>query len=322
MESLTREDSLPSTLYALPFMVHQKLAKSILNKHKQRDSWFLTEYSINPYEGCNCNCLYCYIRGSKYGENMEDGLAVKSNAIEILEKQLASRAKRSQHGFVAVGSATDAYMNHENKFMITRRCLELLLKYRFPVFISTKRDGVLRDVDLLKEIEQQAILPNDLSPLLKGLILSVSISTMNEEISGFLEPGALTPKKRLDVVRELKSMGFLVGVNAIPILPYISDSEEELGKIISAATEAGADYVLTGGLTLFGNLPADSKTLYYKFLQKFAPDLIYAYDKLYGNKFYPPKSYQSELSERANKLCMEFGIRNTILKTLPITHEY
>ena len=74
--------------------MHQKQVKSVLNKQKQRDSWFLTEYSVNAYEGCSCNCLYCYVRGSKYGENMDNGLAVKSNVLEVLEKQLIEKRSR------------------------------------------------------------------------------------------------------------------------------------------------------------------------------------------------------------------------------------
>src|SRR5580765_1246175 len=100
-------------------MLIQKQVTSVLNKHKKRDQWFLDDYSVNPYEGCSCNCLYCYIRGSKYGENMEEGLAVKSNALEILEKQLSVKAKKGQYGFVALGSATDAYMPHEEKWKLT-----------------------------------------------------------------------------------------------------------------------------------------------------------------------------------------------------------
>ena len=112
------------------------IAKSILNKHNQRDSWFLDEYSVNLYEGCSCNCQYCYIRGSKYGINMTETLAVKSNAPEILEKQLKNRAAKGQYGFVAVGSATDAYLPHEATERMTETFLQLLLKYKFPVFIS------------------------------------------------------------------------------------------------------------------------------------------------------------------------------------------
>jgi DNA repair photolyase len=80
--------------------MHQKQVKSVLNKQKQRDRWFLTEYSVNAYEGCSCNCLYCYIRGSKYGENMDNGLAVKSNVLEVLEKQLQVKSKKEQYGIL------------------------------------------------------------------------------------------------------------------------------------------------------------------------------------------------------------------------------
>lgn len=121
--------------------------KSILNKHKFRDSWFLDEYSVNPYQGCGCNCLYCYIRGSKYGENMEEKLAYKENLLEILDKQLKNAAYKAKYGYVAVGTATDAYMPVEEKYQLTRTCLKLLLKYRFPVFISTKSDLIARDFD-------------------------------------------------------------------------------------------------------------------------------------------------------------------------------
>ena len=137
-------------------MSYQKQVSSVLNKHKKRDSWFLDDYSVNPYEGCSCNCLYCYIRGSKYGENMEEGMVIKANALEVLEKQLKTKAKKGQYGFVAVGSATDAYMKHEEKNRLTQGMLQLLLKYRFPVFISTKSGLILRDIDLLKEIDRQA----------------------------------------------------------------------------------------------------------------------------------------------------------------------
>src|SRR5690349_12974545 len=142
-------------------MLRQKQVKSVLNKHKKRDAWFLDEYSVNPYEGCSCNCLYCYIRGSKYGENMEEGLAIKTNVLEVLDKQLAARAIKGQYGFVAVGSATDAYIHHEETYQLTRGILELLLKHRFPVFISTKCTLITRDIDLLKAIGQTAILPGD-----------------------------------------------------------------------------------------------------------------------------------------------------------------
>ena len=185
--------------------MHQKQVKSVLNKQKQRDTWFLTDYSVNAYEGCSCNCLYCYVRGSKYGENMDDGLAVKSNALEVLEKQLQTKAKKGQYGIVVVGSATDAYLHHEEKWKLTEGVLKLILKYRFPVFISTKSTLVLRDVELLKQIDKAAILPGDLKASLgRGVILSTSLSTMNEQVARVLEPGAATPIGRLKMLQQLK----------------------------------------------------------------------------------------------------------------------
>jgi DNA repair photolyase len=295
-------------------MLHQKQVGSVLNKQKQRDSWFLTEYSVNPYEGCSCNCLYCYVRGSKYGENMEDGIVVKTNCLEILEKQLNARARNSQYGFVAVGSAIDAYMHHEEQWHLTEGTLKLLLKYRFPVFISTKCSLIMRDIELLNEIDKAALLPNDLKPSLnRGVILSVSISTMNNDIANILEPGALSPQERLNILQKLKAQGFLVGVNAIPTLPFLSDTEEELEKTISAAKDAGADYILVGGLTLFGNQPADGKTLYFQFLKRYYPSLVDKYQVMYGNNFFSPKHYLEELSKKSKNLCAKHQIRTSIL---------
>ncbi|NJO25975.1 MAG: hypothetical protein HC867_09760 [Bacteroidia bacterium] len=137
---------------------------------------------------------------------------------------------------------------------------------------------------------------------------------MDETLSNTLEPGASTPLQRMQLVRQLKNEGFLTGVNAIPVLPFISDTEEELEKIIASAKQHEADYVLVGSLTLFGNGVADSKTLYYKFLKKHYPSFIEEYNKLYGDKFYTPFSYQHQLKEKANRICKKYEIRNSIIE--------
>jgi DNA repair photolyase len=288
--------------------------KSVLNKHKKRDAWFLDEYSINPYRGCSINCLYCYIRGSKYGENMEEKLAYKDNLLSLLERALQLASSKRKFGFVALGTATDAYMPVEEELCLTEQCLKLLLKYRFPVFISTKSILIKRDFDLLKEIDKQAILPPDLQDRLNhGLILSVSLSTLDKHLTQMLEPAAPDPIERLELLSEFKKHGFLSGVNAIPLLPFISDTVDELEKLVSMSVKHGADYLLAGSLCLFGHGKADSKTLYYKFLEKMHSELIPRYNQLYGNGQFPPKSYQQALSDRAATLCERYGIRNQIL---------
>ncbi len=295
-------------------MLEQKQVKSVLNKLKKRDSWFLVDYTVNPFEGCSCNCQYCYVRGSKYGVNMDEGLTVKLNAPELLDKQLSLRARKNEFGFVALGSATDAYIHHESQLMISRKLLEVLFKHRFPVFISTKTSLIRRDFDLLKEIDRNAIIPSDLKDKMKhGLILSISLSTLNEKISNSLEPGAIPPRERLDLVTQLKEQGFLVGVNAIPMLPFISDTDEELEKIIEASKKADADYILVGGLTLFGDGPADSKTLYLKFLERQFPELIPKYRELYRYGYSTQGDYQKKLKEKADNLCSKHMIRGSIV---------
>src|ERR1700741_5560641 len=102
-------------------MVQYIQAKTIINKTRRRDPWFLDDYTINPYSGCSFNCLYCYIRGSKYGFNMEEKLSIKANAVELLDKQLSLRAKKGEYGIIVLSSATDPYLQFEKEERITRQ---------------------------------------------------------------------------------------------------------------------------------------------------------------------------------------------------------
>jgi len=296
-------------------MVNEIQAKSILNKHKKRDDWFLDDYSINPYSGCSFNCIYCYIRGSKYGENMTKTLSVKVNAPKLLERQLSRRANKGEYGIIAISSSTEPYMPIEEKLKLTRNLLEIILKYKFPVEVATKSKLILRDLNLLNKIDKSAILPADLRGKLKhGAIISFSVSTLNEKLAKILEPGAPTPKERLETMQKCKEQGFFTGVCFIPVLPFLSDSEEELERTIKTAKKYGADFIFVGGLTLFGNGPADCKTLYYKFLEKYNPELIPKYKSLFRIFFAPPKEYQKELEEKSKKVCEKYGIKNRIVQ--------
>jgi DNA repair photolyase len=295
-------------------MVNKIQVKSILNKHKKRDDWFLDDYSVNPYSGCSFNCIYCYIRGSKYGENMTKTFSIKINAPELLEKQLSRRAKKGEYGIIALSSSTEPYTPIEEKLKLTRKLLEIILKYKFPVEVATKSKLVLRDLDLLKEIDKNAILPTDLKPKLKhGVIVSFSISTLDEKLAKILEPGAPKPIERLETMKKCKEEGFFTGVCFIPVLPFLSDSEEQFEETIRTVKEYGADFIFVGGLTLFGKGPADCKTLYYKFLEKYYPELVPKYKSLYRIFFAPSKEYQKELDEKSKRLCEKYGIKNRII---------
>ncbi len=291
-------------------MVEKIEVKSILNKHKKRDDWFLDDYSINPYVGCSFNCIYCYIRGSKYGGKR---LSAKINAPYMLEKQLKKRADKKEYGIILLSSSTEAYLPIEEELKLTKKLLEIILRYRFPVHIVTKSTLVLRDLDILKEIDKYAILPEDLKDRLKrGVIISFSISTLDEKLAKIFEPGAPKPRERLETMKKCKEEGFLVGIDFIPVLPYLSDSEDKLDKMIRAAKDYGADFVLVGALTLFGKNPDDCKVSYYKVLEKYYPDLIQKYKSLFRIFSMPSKQYQSELEERAIEICKKYRIKYKI----------
>ena len=150
--------------------------------------------------------------------------------------------------------------------------LEIILKYRFPVEIATKSPLVIRDLDLLKKIDKTAILPVDLKRKLKrGVIISFSFSNMDEKLTNIFEAGAPKPEERLKTMKKCKEIGLFVGANLMPILPFLTDTEESLEKMIKTVKSYGADYVLVGELTLFGRGPADCKTLYYKQLRETLP---------------------------------------------------
>jgi len=168
---------------------------------------------------------------------------------------------------------------------------------------------------LLKAIDKAAILPTDLQPHLKrGVILCVSIATMDEKVAAMLEPGAMLPLQRLQLLQELKQHDFLAGVNAMPLLPHISDTEEKLEEIIAASSQHGADFILPASLTLFGDGIADSKTLFYRFLQRYNAKLIADYDALYKGSSSPPFYYQQQLKQKAQAICKKYKLRTSILE--------
>jgi DNA repair photolyase len=289
------------------------LVKTLLNKTKRRDAWFLDDYTINPYSGCSFNCLYCYIRGSKYGENMAEKLSAKENAVEILEKQLNNRAKKNQYGIIVLSSATDPYLHFEKELGLTRKILEVILKYRFPLHVITKSDLVIRDFDLLKEINRAAILPADLQDKLsQKVFITFSFSTIDNSIARIFEPRATLPEMRLQTLETTLQNGFLSGVSLMPLLPYITDTGEHLHKMFSTFKQAGIKYIFPATLTLFGNNSADSKTLMLKAVEKHYPHLLEKYQKFFSNSNQMPYYYQNAFYKKTKELCEEYSLTDRI----------
>ncbi len=290
------------------------IVKSVLNKSKRRDSWFLDDYTFNPYSSCAFNCLYCYIRGSKYGTNLATSLSVKTNAIELLEKQLSARARKGQYGFIVISSATDPYLRIEKEYELTRRALEVALRYRFPVHIITKGDLVTRDFDLLQEINEKAILPDDLRfSLDRGALVTFSFSTLDDPTGKIFEPGATPPSERLKALEQSVKAGFHTGVSMMPLLPYISDTAAKLEFMFSTFKAAGAKYLMPATITLFGSGPADSKTLMLRAVAKHYPELVTRYEKFFSHSNEMPAYYRDAFYNKMKALSVQYAIPDRIV---------
>ena len=293
--------------------MHRIIAKSILNKTKQRDPWFLDDYTLNPYSGCSFNCLYCYIRGSKYGINMAEKLSVKSNAVELLEKQLAIRARKKQYGIIVLSSVTDPYLQMEQTELLTRQLLEVILHYRFPVHIITKSNLVTRDFDVLKRIDAEAILPEDLqSQLTHKAFVTFSFSTIDDRVARIFEPGAPSPMLRLEALMQARENGLHSGVSLMPLLPYISDTGASLEQLFQTFQAIGASYIFPATLALYGSDPADNRALVMRAIEKHYPHLIQKYQRLFGADGKLPDYYRQAFTDKAKSLCLQYGLRDSL----------
>jgi DNA repair photolyase len=288
--------------------------KSILNKTRHRDEWFLDDYTVNPYSGCSFNCLFCYIRGSKYGINMAEKLSVKANAVELLEHALSLRARKNQYGIIVFSSATDPYLQFEKEQQLTRKLLEVVLKFRFPVHIITRSDLVIRDFDLLREIETAAILPHDLRDKLKRkLFITFSFSTIDNNISGIFEPGATPPTQRLEAMNAALINGFHSGVSMMPMLPFISDTSTHLETMFQTFRAMGVKYIFPASINLFGNGTSDSKTLVLRAIERHYPELLEKYRQFFQNSDCMPGYYREAFVRKMTELLNKYDLKNSII---------
>lgn len=295
-------------------MTRTIIAKSILNKTKRRDPWFLDDYTVNPYSGCSFNCLYCYIRGSRYGINMEEKLSIKSNAVELLERQLAARARKKQYGFIVLSSATDPYLQIEKTQLLTRQLLEVILQYRFPVHVITKSDLVSRDFDLLQAIDRESILPDDLRDrTTRKAFVTFSFSTLEDPVARIFEPGATPPSVRLNALARTLGNGLSSGVSLMPLLPFITDTGAQLEQLFQTFKTAGVNYLLSSTLTLFGSESSDGKILVLRAVEKHYPQLLEKYRQFFDSGTQMPAYYRKAFAKKMSELSQKYQLRNSLL---------
>jgi len=214
--------------------------------------------SINPYRGCEHGCVYCFARpyheylGFSAGLDFETKIMVKEDAPQLLRKELT--APRWQPQVVGVSGVTDCYQPIERRLQLTRRCLAVLAEFRNPVAIVTKSQLVARDADLLGDLAKH-----------DAAAVFLSITTLDADLAGTLEPRAARPAARLGAIAELHAAGVPVGVLVAPVIPGLNDSE--LPAILQAAARAGAAWA--GYVTL--RLPHGLGTLFEDWLTRHLP---------------------------------------------------
>src|SRR5438093_5571379 len=231
--------------------------KSIITRNTSPDVGF--ETSLNPYRGCEHGCIYCYARptheylGFSAGLDFESKIMVKTNAPELLCAEMES--PRWQPQTLVMSGITDPYQPIERKLRITRRCLEVLAKFRNPVAIITKNRLVTRDIDLLCELAKY-----------NAVAVNLSVTSLDPKLQRVLEPRTSSPQARLDAIGQLRSAGIPTGVMVAPVIPGLTD--HEIPNIVDACRKAGAQFA---GYTVI-RLPWAVAPLFERWLEEHFPD--------------------------------------------------
>ena len=266
-------------------------AKTIMSKVKYGNDWYGVDYNMNLYRGCSHGCIYCDSRSNCYHIDNFDVPKGKENALLILENELS---KKKDHGVVGIGSMSDTYNPLEIKYEQTRGALKLISKYNFGVSIDTKSDLILRDLDLLKEINSK-----------NNVIIKFTITTPHDDLSKIVEPHVCPSSKRFAAIKELTDNGIFAGIMMNPLLPFIEDNEEDIKELVRLAHLSGAKFIQSFmGMTLREN----QRDYYYEKLDKYFPGLKEKYKRYYGERYNCPVPDYKRLYKVLTTECNKYGI--------------
>ncbi len=248
-------------------------SKTIVNKVDSPDVGML--YSMNPYQGCEHGCIYCYARnvheywGYSAGLDFERKIIVKKNAPQLLRKFLMH--KNWEPVPIGLSGNTDCYQPAERKFRLTRGLLEVCNEFNQPVGIITKNAGILRDKDLLQEMGRKKIVS-----------VLLSVTTLNEDLRRAMEPRTVSGKQRLKVIKELNEAGVRTGVMLGPMIPGLN--EHEMHDIMKAASESGACFSAYTFIRLNGSIKEMFKDWLYKNFEARADKVWHLIETAHGGK--------------------------------------
>lgn len=253
-------------------------------------------YGMNIYRGCSHGCIYCDSRSKCYQftHPFED-IEVKQNAPELLEKALRSKRKKCMIG---TGAMSDPYMHCEEELRLTRRCLEIIRRYGFGAAIQTKSDRILRDIDLLDEINRTA-----------KCVVQITLTTYDDELCSILEPNVCNTKRRIEVLERMQERGIPTIVWLTPVLPFINDTEENITKIMNECVRTGVKGIIDFGMGL--TLREGDREYYYAALDRHFPGMKQRYIRTYGNSYELPSPKAKELTAIYKGICKENGMMST-----------
>ncbi|HTX29970.1 MAG TPA: radical SAM protein [Solirubrobacteraceae bacterium] len=249
-------------------------AKSIINRVPER-SQVPFRWTINPYRGCTHACAWCFARPThtyldfNAGRDFEREIVVKVNAPEVLRRELARPSWQGEH--VALGTNTDPYQWVEGRYKLMPGIWEAMRDAGNPCSILTKSPLLLRDIELMKEINERT-----------EFGAALSIPTLDEKAWRATEPHTPNPRARLEAVAELTRAGIRTGVLIAPLQPGINDQPQQVSEILELASEAGAAYITGIALHLRGEV----KGLWFEWLREHRPDLLPVYERLYRRGAY------------------------------------
>ena len=253
-------------------------------------------YGMNIYRGCSHGCIYCDSRSKCYQftHPFED-IEVKQNAPQLLEKALKTKRKKCMIG---TGSMSDPYMHCEEDLRLTRRCLEIIHRYGFGAAIQTKSDRILRDIDLIDEINQSA-----------KCVVQITLTTYDDDLCHILEPNVCNTRRRIEVLEKMQERGIPTIVWLTPVLPFINDTEENITSIMNECVRTGVKGIIDFGMGL--TLREGNREYYYAALDKHFPGLKQRYIRTYGNAYELPSPDARKLTEILQRTCRANGMLST-----------
>lgn len=261
----------------------------------QAKSLISSKNGMNLYRGCTHGCIYCDSRSKIYNMNHDfEDIEVKQNSLELLKKALKSKKEKCMIG---TGSMTDPYVPLESKLEFVRNSLKLIYRYGFGFTCITKSDLILRDLDLLKKINEKA-----------KTVVQVTLTTADEDLCRKIEPNVCTTKRRVEVLKKLNEANIPTVVWLTPFLPYINDTEENINELLDYCIETNVKGIICFNIGL--TLRDGNRQYFYRKLDESFPGLKNRYIEKYGSSYVLESENNKELMDLFYKRTAEKNILN------------